>query len=440
VIDIELSKLPDWLPKLCLWLIGPVLALQVAIAPHFHIPTAFVFLASIAMWLVLIAGVRNQVIATRSALVVGALTGLAMVILPPGSSLDFNSYAIYGQMTAEYGLGPYEAVPRDIAFDPWYQRISYFWADTPSVYGPVFAAVAHVIMSVAGESEVLARAGFAAVGLSAVALAIKLAATRIGVGLAVVMIGLNPLVMTFGLNDLHCDVWIGTLVLAGAIALDKGRFFVAAVVLCGAALIKVSILPALAGAAVWLAFRHSWVKAIQFATVSAVTLGAGFAAAGGLSVVEPILGATSRHTRFSIWNPVHEGFVGLGGSTPSSAATADALVSLLANAVVLVAALVVIWRMRHKRSPYLSVGVELVVYQLLGAYVLSWYAIWTLPLLAVAGGQSKKWFVVVMTHGSLLALAYLSGWLALVVLVVIAAVLATRQFRRQRPRQIRQPA
>jgi hypothetical protein len=48
--------------------------------------------------------------------------------------------------------------------------------------------------------------------------------------------------------------------------------------------------------------------------------------------------------------------------------------------------------------------------------MLSWYAIWSLPALALV--PRSRLAVVVMIHGSWVAIAYLNGWFALAIAIV----------------------
>ena len=345
----------------------------------------------------------------KSQIVMLGLLG-AMVAIPPATSTDFNSYAFYGRMIAEYGISPYQHSPRDLAADYWYPRISYFWSDTPSVYGPVFSAIAYAVMTVAGTSVLAARLGFGVVAIAAVLGSVWLASRKIGVGRATVLIGLNPLVLTFGVNDLHCDLLAMVFVIAGAVAVSEHKNVLGAIALAAAALVKISLLPAAAGAFVWLWFQRTRRDAIVLAASVTVAMTVAFAVAGGLSAIDPLLSATSRHTRFSLWTPLYELLTSFDNSFVAQS-TADRIISVVSLVSFVTLTLFLWWRYRNDSTPYLVIASGLVAYQLLGAYVLSWYALWSIALLAIV--WRRPMFGIVVAHGAWVACAYLSGWLAI---------------------------
>lgn len=339
-----------------------------------------------------------------------------MVLLPPATSKDFNSYALYGRMGAEYGASPYSHVPRDFAGDAWYERTSFYWSDSPSVYGPLFTGLSTDVAEVAGESVTKARAGFGAITLLAFMAAVVLAARRIGSAKAAALIGFNPLILTLGVNDLHCDVLVGLFVLACVLALDRRRFLIAGVAIALAVSVKVTALPVIAGAVIWLWFRRQFRESAVFVASAAVVIAAGFVLAGGLDAIAPITEAAGRQTRFSIWNPVADGLAHLFGTAPPTLGTADKVVGPLATLSVAGVGLWWIWRHRNDATPVLAAVAGLVAYQVLGAYVLSWYAIWSLPALALV--PRSRLAAVAMLHGAWVAIAYFNGWIALGVAVV----------------------
>lgn len=383
------------------------------------------FLVLLCLWMAIWHEVRrNQVKPYWIVAVVAIAIGMA-VIVPPATSKDFNSYALYGRMVAEYEASPYTHEPVDFAGDAWFPRTSYFWSDSPSVYGPVFTAVSAGIMTVAETSVLKARLSFQSLAALALIGSVLLAARRIGKTRAMALIGLNPLLLTFGVNDAHCDVLIGFFVLAAVLSLERRRFLVTGVLLALAASVKIAVLPALAGAFVWIAFRDDIVQnkirnAAQFAAGSLVTLVGLLLLAGGMDALSPLSDATGRHTRFSFWNPLHDLITNNTAASLPTHSTADVTVSLLASATVALVGIALILRHRKDVNAVIVVVVGLVTYQLLGAYVLSWYAAWSLPALALASGS--RTFLLAMAHGSWVAIAYFSGFGGIAVLSLAAVI------------------
>jgi uncharacterized membrane protein len=405
------------------------LGLQLATGVDHRMIAMMAFLAVLASWAALWRLVRHD---GGSPYWIGAVMGGALLLavaFAPSTSKDVNSYALYGRMVATYEASPYTHLPIDFAADPWFGRTSWFWSDSPSVYGPVFTSLSAGIMSVAGTSELTARLGFQ--GLAALALlgSVLAASTRLGAPRAMVLIGLNPVLLTFGVNDAHCDVLIGFFVLAAVLSLMRREYLIGGVLLAFAASVKIAVLPAVAGAFVWIAFRHQSVRSrlrdlVRFSIGFIVVFVGLLLAFGGADALAPLLDATGRHTRFSFWNPLHDIITNNSAAALPMRSTADAVVSVLASATVALVGITLIWRHRNDVEPVVAVAVGLVVYQLFGAYVLSWYAAWSLPTLALMSGSRSH--VLAMAHASWVAIAYFNGYGAVVVILALAVVWLVR--------------
>jgi len=384
------------------------------------------FLVILCCWGVMWHEVARQRTKPYWIVAAAAIAIFLALIVAPATSKDFNSYALYGRMVAKYDASPYTHEPVDFAADPWFTRTSYFWTDSPSVYGPVFTGLSAGVMEVADTSVLKARLGFQ--GLAALSLVgcIALASRRIGWPRAAIIVGCNPLLLTFGVNDAHCDVLIGFFVLAAVLALERRWYFAGGVLLALAASVKIAALPAVGGALFWIAWREGGVcnnskKIASFFIGVVLAMGALLLAAGGSDALTPLRDATGRHTRFSVWNPLHQLITNHSAQSLPTHATADNVISMCASVVVVVIGLALMWRHRKDTNAVVAVVVGLVVYQFFGAYVLSWYAAWSLPALALAAGSRTS--VVAMAHGSWVAVAYFSGYGGIAVLAV-AVILA----------------
>jgi hypothetical protein len=139
-----------------------------------------------------------------------------------------------------------------------------------------------------------------------------------------------------------------------------------------------------------------------------------------MDALGPLRDATGRHTRFSFWNPLHNLISNHTAAGLPTHSTADGIISTLAGMTVVIVGLLLQWRHRRDVDAAVAVVVGLVVYQLFGAYVLSWYAAWSLPALALAAGSRTH--LLSMAHGSWVAIAYFSGYGAMAVVVIAIAV------------------
>lgn len=410
------------------WLFVLVAALivQVATPSGGRQLTLCCFLVALGSWAQILRSVIKGRIQARWIGSVAVIVLSACVLFPPATSKDINSYGLYGRMSAEYNQSPYTHLPRKFAADVWFQRTSAYWSDTPSVYGPTFTAISDVVMSGAGQSYLKTRLAFQGIAAVSMLAIVWMLSRRLGWALAWAAGGLNPLLVTFGVNDGHCDVLIGALVLAGVLALDRRHLVKAGIALGLAATIKVSLLPALFGAFVWLWFKDSKRSAVVAGLSGSVVVLAGLAATGGLDSVSALQQASLRHTRFSVWSPVHSLLTDAYGVALPTQSQADSTVSLLASLSVFSVGLVVLWRSRRNTSAVVSVTAILVAYQVLGAYTLSWYAAWSVPALSLtllsSRSKDKRMLMVAMVHGSWLAIAYLNGYAVTVISVVAIAV------------------
>lgn len=392
------------------------------------------FLSTIVSWIAILTATSRQAV---KPVWIGTVLALAFVVVvgaPPSTSKDFNSYALYGRMVSEYGASPYSHTPVDFAADPWFERTSVFWSDSPSVYGPAFTAISAAVTSFTGTSVTATRLAFqllAALGLLACVL---LAARRLGASKSMALVGLNPLLLTMGVNDAHCDLLIGLCVLAAVLALERRRFLISGVLIGLGVAVKFACLPALGGAIVWAFFAGSKSDPARNSSVFAMakrgaavlagalaTNGLLLALLGGLDVFSALASAAGRHTRFSIWNPLHDLITNNSASALPTHSVADTTISIAANLAVLVIGLIAIFKCRNDPRPIVAVACGLVVYQLFGAYVLAWYAAWSLPALSLQA--SSRTYVISLAHACWVAIAYFSGFGGIAVLILAGFLL-----------------
>lgn len=241
------------------------------------------------------------------------------------------------------------------------------------------------------------------------------------------MLGLNPLLLTFGVNDAHCDVLVGLAVLIAALTLQTKRWLWAGLALGVAVSIKGSAAPAVVAACVWAWCCFGRAAALRIGLAASVVVGAGLVFAGGLDVVQPLRDASRRHTRFSVWNPVHDALGGWLGTGPPTLGPADGVVATASGIVVAAVGCFFIYRHRNDAAPFAAVVVGLIAYQVLGAYVLAWYVAWSLPVLALI--WRSRTALVAFAHASWLALAYLNGYLAIAVAVLSLGWFVLRRFQ-----------
>jgi alpha-1,6-mannosyltransferase len=266
------------------------------------------------------------------------------------------------------------------------------------VYGPVFVGIAALIALVAGHSALVARLGFQGMEAAAVVAALLVVARVTRSRASVVWLGLQPVVWLSGVNGGHNDALVGLGVLVAAVAASKRRVALAGAVLAAAALVKVTALLALIGLVPWVFTAHGRKEAIRLLSVCA---GIVAAATVLLPASLHVLASTDhRVSRASAWNVVRLWLVP-ASSHGGTGAPLD-LVLFAAGIAVLVVACALGVVFRHEPDPFAGAGAAAASYMAVGAYVLPWYAMWSLPSLAAT---ARRTFASIAAAGYGLLLA-----------------------------------
>jgi hypothetical protein len=278
--------------------------------------------------------------------------------------------------------------------------VSPYWRHTGSVYGPAFSGVSAAFMEAAGESVLVMRLLFQTFAALAVAGVAWLVWRRTRAPTALALIAVNPIVVLNVVNAGHNDALIGLAFLGALLLVERRRRASAGVALALATLVKVSaILPA-AAIAFWLWRRENVREAMWFGVPFAVVTIAGTLLGGGASVLIP-LGPASRMVSYpSFWHAV--GTV-VGAITGTSGTAA---VRVISNAFVLALLALVAWRRTRIDGAARFSATVVVVYLLAAAYVLPWYAVWVLPVLALAWRSRLTMLTVV--YAALVQAAFFS--------------------------------
>lgn len=399
-------------------------------------------------------------------LLLGTATAASLalaVAAPMLLSRDVYSYASYGRMVARYGANPYRTSPAAFPGDVFTPVISRAWVRTRSVYGPLFTLV----------SAGLARAWFGSpgatmtafkmlAGLSAAGAATFGAAAtrRLAAGrerAALVLVGANPVVFLHTVGGGHNDAVVAFgvaaalwLVARRRQALRPGAVAAVTILLTLAALVKVVALIPLA-LWVWEVWRDGRRMALVQVTAAAA-LTAGFTAPffAGWRTISALANLASRQGWASPARLVARGAEAAVRSW-AGAGMANALGAVVYAASLGVAA-VLVWR-RAKRTlednagsfAARTWGPGLLLFALAAPYLLPWYAVWFLPLVAASGEEAVLWIavatsaVLAMTgipdepaaspalwRGMLLAVHYVAA-----PLMVVVFVIAVRHERRR---------
>jgi alpha-1,6-mannosyltransferase len=337
----------------------------------------------------------------------GAVLALAVVV-PPVQSNDLWLYAAYGRMVSEHGTSPYEAPPSRFRDDPLYPRIDRVWRGTRSLYGPGFIALAAAGTAVTGDSALAVRLLFQGLAAAAIAIALLLVDRRTKDPMAWLLVGVNPVVVVGVVNGGHNDALVALALLAGVLLAMVRRPILAGIAVALGVSVKIFILLPLAALLVWLWRRQGLRAALVVGGVAVGIVVGGYLLAGGRTAIEPLGEAENQVSRSSIWNaPRREitfDLIDDGVRGKVAGAIASDRVTRWANLTVAGLALLLVAPRLRAQTPVLLVGGATLAYLLAGAYVVPWYAVWALPLLALA---PRSWVTgITLAVAAVVSLAY----------------------------------
>jgi hypothetical protein len=338
----------------------------------------WILVALFTAWLAVLAGVRSL----SPRIVIGAIVAVHVVFLlaPPLLSADVFGYIGLGRLSAVHHLDPYVFGTGAEPTDPI--RAYLRWHDAKSAYGPLFTALAELLvpLGIAGAVWTFKAIAFVA-SLATVALVWRLAERRgHDPRIAAALVGLNPVVLAFEVGGGHNDALAVALTVAGiALVEDRRAASGAAAFVLGAAL-KVTpglLLPfAFAGRP---GRRRSVVAGAGLAAAAAAAVAIavfGAHAAGFLATVPGAHGGIALH---SVPNELALHLTG-SGLSPTERTVATAL-----TAIAIAAAL---WRAWRGADWVTCAGWATLALLLGTAWLLPWYATWVTPLAAL--GTSRR--------------------------------------------------
>jgi alpha-1,6-mannosyltransferase len=165
---------------------------------------------------------------------------IAFACLPPLLSHDVYSYVDYARLGVLHGLDPYVHPPTAAPGDPAFTHVT--WPETTSAYGPLFTLASYPLAWLpVGVAVYALKAISAAAVLAIAALVARLAPAR-GVDpvRAAAFVGLNPLVLVHVVGGPHNDAIAILLMTLGVAGVLTARETSAGASLVAAMLVKAS--------------------------------------------------------------------------------------------------------------------------------------------------------------------------------------------------------
>ncbi len=333
-----------------------------------------------------------------------AVAGFA--VAPVLLSHDVYSYVDYARLGVLHGLDPYVHPPFAAPTDPAFSRVT--WPDTTSAYGPLFTLATYPLAWLPVDTALAVLKAVAAASVLGLAgLVARLAPAR-GVDplRAVAFVALNPLVLVHVVGGAHNDGLAMLLAMTGVAAILGAREISGGAALVAAAAIKTSALIVAPFALLSAIRRPMGLKPtpyVGFRPIGRLFLGAGLALAA--------IGAAG-YAAFE-WNWLHA--IGLAGENQSRTSQmsipvtvarltgldseAVRIAALALYAVLLAALLAWTWRGGDwiRASAWATFALLLAT-----SWLLPWYLVWLLPLVALSRDQ-------VLTLGAIVLTAYQLG-------------------------------
>jgi alpha-1,6-mannosyltransferase len=165
---------------------------------------------------------------------------VAFAVAPVLLSHDVYSYVDYARLGVRHGLDPYVHPPRAAPSDPAYAHVT--WINTTSVYGPLFTLVTYPLAWLPVSVAVGVLKAVAALSVLGIALLVSRMAAWRGVDplRAAAFVALNPLVLVHVVGGAHNDGLTMLLVTLSVATLLSAREFSSGATLVAAIATKAS--------------------------------------------------------------------------------------------------------------------------------------------------------------------------------------------------------
>jgi hypothetical protein len=336
--------------------------------------------------------------------IVGLVAGFA--VAPVLLSHDAYSYIDYARLGVVHGLDPYVYPPAAAPFDPAYARVT--WIDATSAYGPLFTLVTYPLAWLPVSAAVAALKATAALSVLGTAIVVARMAPARGVSPlgAAAFVALNPLVLIHVVGGAHNDglamlaATLGVAAMVSAREASAGAAFVAtlAIKLPAAIAAPFALLDAMRirhsphqrGVKVGCASTHSAAHPFLLgAALAAFAIGLAAYAAFGWSWLDAIgLAGENQHRTSHMSIPITFARV-TGLDVIAVRATALSL-----YVVLFIYLLTRAWQGTDwlRCAAWASLGLLFAT-----AWLLPWYLIWTLPLVALSRDRPLQLLTLALT-------------------------------------------
>lgn len=337
--------------------------------------------AALGLWGAVVVHARR--FPTR--VVLGAVGGLHLLFLlaPPLLSQDVFSYIAYARLEVEHGLSPYAHAPVDIPGDAVYPFAGSRGAT--SAYGPLFTLLTYPLAPLGlGAAMWILKALAALAALGVVAVAWR-TAERLGHDprFPALFIGLNPLTLVHVVGGAHNEAYVVLLTMVGVLAWASGRGVTA-----GAASTLATGLKASAGLVVPFLVAAGPVRRVAAGAVAAGAAIVAAAYAGfGADALDALGLLSENQERSSRWSFPYKTGELIGAILPGGRLDYHDPVRVAYGIAFAALALTLLVRTWRGADPIRMAGWATCALLVASAWLVPWYALWLLPLAALAADR-----------------------------------------------------
>jgi alpha-1,6-mannosyltransferase len=347
------------------WLIGPLRFAGIA-AAHGRMAGPLFYTGlwlALILWVVVLA--RSRELPARAVLWTIAGLHVLFLLAPPLLSQDVFSYIAYARMGVEHSLNPYTHTPFDIAGDPVFGFAGS--KNAVSVYGPVFTLLTYPLapLGVAGAFWVL-KVVTAACSFGIVLLVWRRAKDPVW---AALFVGANPLVLVHVVGGAHNEALVMLLVAAGL-------YWVAAGV--GVKASAGIVLPFL------VLGSRNWRRALAWSVAVLALVALVGLVAFGSHALDALSFLNSNQERTSRWSLPYKTAQLFGAVLPGGRLDYRTPVRVVYALAFGVTALWLLLRTWRGADPVRMAAWATLALLVASAWLVPWYALWLLPLVALA--------------------------------------------------------
>jgi hypothetical protein len=356
------------------WLLGPLRFAGVSGADGRLAGPLFYAGLWVALLLYIAVLVRRRDLPARSVLWVIAGLHVLFLLAPPLLSQDVFSYIAYARMGVEHSLNPYTHSPLDIPNDPVFGFAGS--KDAVSVYGPVFTLLTYPLapLGVAAAFWVL-KVVAAACSFGIVVLVWQIA-RRLGRDpvLPALIVGLNPLTLIHVVGGAHNEALVMLIVVAGLVAVQAWPSAASAGVKASGVLVAPFLI---AGS------REQWRRALLLALAALAAVAVLGLAVFGTHALDALGFLNSNQERTSRWSFPYKTAQLLGAVLPGDRLDYRTAVRVGYGVAFGVVALWLLVRTWRGMNPIRAAGWATLALLVASAWLVPWYALWLLPLVAL---------------------------------------------------------